>query len=71
MGYMSFRHLLYDVLHVDFLSLFLYSYRSLVHIQQEFLNFVFYIVVYCNCMRVLFLDKFGNVLICFLYCECF
>ena len=46
---------------------FQWSCRNLFRIKLIFQNIVFCEVDFCSCMRFLFLDIFGNVLIYFLY----
>ena len=54
-----------------FYDFFCFHIEILFTFNKNYLNIVSFIVVYCICMRVFFLDKFGNVLICFIFCECF
>ena len=56
-----------DLWHKGQFLFFQWSCRNLFRIQIIFQNIVFCEVGFCICMRFLFLDIFGNVLIYFLY----
>ena len=55
-----------DLWHKGQFLFFQWSCRNLFRIQLIFQNIVFCEVGFCICMRFLFLDIFGNVLIYFL-----
>ena len=56
-----------DLWHKGQFLFFQWSSRNLFRIELVFQNIVFCKVDSCICMRFLFLDIFGNVLIYFLY----
>ena len=68
---MMFLHLEDDLWRMGRLLFFQWSCRILFRIQLVFRSIVFCEVGFCIYMQVLFLDIFENVLIYFLYYECF
>ena len=61
LGCTRFLHLEDDVLRGDPLLIFQCSYRNLVRNRKVFRNIVFHRLDFYIYMRVLFLDRFGNV----------